>query len=494
MGEGASNSGESFFSLRFSRGAAINASLAAASGVLASLAFPPYELWPFAWIALVPLCIALRRTHAVRASGWLALLFGIVFFSLTLRWLSAIFGTGLIGVSLLASLPLVLFGLAYRFASARSSKIALMLMTPVLWLAVDWLRCDGWYFRFSWAQLGFTLTPCGWGLRIYPLLGVYGATFLIVLVNAAITAALDSKLDRRSRGLALILAGMTVGSICLAACFVRSPISGNELTVRAVQDESGDLETLKELTLKPGEPALIVWPEYSVSEYPLSRPALLAELREVARDSRGVVIVGCKEHAPRNVRCDWFRRRTMADGLFYNTALLIGPQGEVLGTYHKAHPIQMFSDGVPGGAYPVFATPAGPVGVAICYDFDFASCPLNLVRNGAELIAVPTFDPADWGALQHFQHARMAQARAAEVGRWVVRATSSGVSQIIDPRGRVTGSIAEPVSGQLTRSAACVTYLTPYCRATFVLPYLCVGTSVIWLAYLGFRRSARNSD
>jgi apolipoprotein N-acyltransferase len=494
VGERATGSGESFFSLRITRSIAVDASLAVGSGVLASLAFPPYELWPLAWVALVPLLIALRRTQAVRASGWLALLFGIVFISLTLRWLSAIFGTGLVGVSLLGSLPLILFGLSYRFVSARSSPSALVLMTPILWLAVDWLRCDGWYFRFSWAQLGFTLTPCAWGLRIYPVIGVYGATFLMVLVNAAVAATLDGESGRRSSKIGLILAGMIVGSACVAACLVRPPVPGGALTVRAVQDESGDLETLKQLTLKPGKPTLTVWPEYSVSEYPLSRPALLAELRQVARESGGVLILGCKEHTPRNARCDWFRRRARSDGLFYNTALLIGPQGNVLGTYHKTHPIQLFSDGVPGGAYPVFATPAGRVGIAICYDFDFASCPLNLVRNGAELLAVPTFDPANWGGLQHRQHARMAQARAAEMGRWVVRATSSGVSQIIDPRGRVTGSISELLSGQLTRPAARVADLTTYCRATFVLPYLCMGATIICLAYLGFRRSARNSD
>ncbi|MDO8588195.1 MAG: nitrilase-related carbon-nitrogen hydrolase [Armatimonadota bacterium] len=479
------------FPISVIRGGALNAALVVISALLASLAFPPHELWPLAWVCLVPLFIALGRTSAVRASGWLALLFGLVFLGFTLRWLTNIFGTGIVGIMLLGSLPFVLFGLAYRFVYARSSPLAAALMTPVLWLAVDWLRCDGWYFRFSWAQLGFTQISWRGGLAFYPLVGVYGVTLLIALVNSGVAALFDRRLGLRTR-CGFLEACVAIAAAGVILSFLAQPFhSGAKVIVGAVQDESGDVEALKQLTVGGNprlRPYLVVWPEYAVYDYPLSKPALLAELRRVARKSGSVLILGCKERAPANAPCDWFRRRAMGDELFYNAALIIGPKGDVLGTYHKTHPIQLFSDGVPGRSYPVFSTPSGRVGVAICYDFDFASSALNLVRNGAEIIVVPTFDPGSWGALQHVQHARMAQARAAEAGRWVVRATSSGVTQIINPGGEVTAQLPQMRSSALSGRAAFRSGLTPYVRVGYLLPYVCAALSAIWLAAPVLRR------
>lgn len=370
--------------------APVNALLVIISALLASLAFPPYELWPVAWICFIPLLAALRRTESIRASGWLALLFGVVFLSVTLRWLSAIFGTGMVGVALLGSLPFILFGLAYRLTWKYSPANVAALMTPVLWLAVDWLRCDGWYFRFSWAQLGFTQVNSPFGTRLYPLIGVYGVTFLIVLVNSGLSALFLRPPKSRPLAISLI-----VVVICLiGAILIQLPPGASGFSVCAVQDESGDMDTLKQLTRKAD---LVVWPEYSVPEYPLSRPILLSELRETAKSSKGVLVVGCKQHAPRNARCDWFRRRAMGAELFYNTALVIDRDGRIVGIYHKKHPIQLFADGVPGQSGPVFMTDYISIGIAICYDFDFASSSLNLVRNDARILVVPTFDPASWG-------------------------------------------------------------------------------------------------
>jgi apolipoprotein N-acyltransferase len=89
----------------------------------------------------------------------------------------------------------------------------------------------------------------------------------------------------------------------------------------------------------------------------------------------------------------------------------------------------------------VFATGAGRVGVAICFDFDFAHTSRQLVWNGAELLVVPTYDAADWGAAQHLQHSAMTTARAVEHRRAVVRAASSGISQIVDPDGALLAQV-----------------------------------------------------
>lgn len=483
---------------RFLRGAGLNVLLVVASGVFASFLFPPREVWWFGWVYLLPLLIALRRTTTVRAAGWLMVLFGLAFFTSTLSWLNAIFGISVVGIFVLASLPWVLFGLAYRVLVASTARwhssllagAAVALLTPVFWLAVEWIRCEGWYFQFSWAQFGFAFTSCRRGGVLYPYLGVYGVTFGLMLVNAIMVEILLAKTrwPGKLAGVAALAAALIPLSLYLNAPVGIADVPG-ELTrpfrVEVVQNEMGSLRQLKAdtLSLAALKPQLIVWPEYALMDYPLDDPKLLAELQDVARTMHCTLILGCKNHVPHNTRVDWLRRRAMESmegALYGNIALVIGPDGQVLGTYQKTHPIQFFSDGVPGRSYPTFATEVGRVGIGICYDFDFASCPRRLVQNGAEVLVVPTFDAGEWTEVQHVQHARMAQARAAESGRWVVRATSSGVSQLISPSGFVTAVIWNGEIDATMGIASPQQKITPYVRWTYRLPYVCLAVMLLW--------------
>jgi apolipoprotein N-acyltransferase len=139
---------------------------------------------------------------------------------------------------------------------------------------------------------------------------------------------------------------------------------------------------------------------------------------------------------------------------------------------------------VPGDHSPSFATPVGRLGIAICYDFDYAACTWQAVHNGAELLAVPTYDAAGWSDLQHTQHARIAQTRAAEAGRWVLRATSSGVSQVITSRGEIAALLPNHVSGTVRAQVYPLTQRTLYIRLCYLLPYACVALSCLVLLLL----------
>ncbi|MHB0938261.1 MAG: apolipoprotein N-acyltransferase [Armatimonadota bacterium] len=465
----------------------VNIALAVLSGVLTGLAFPPFELWPLAWVALVPLLVALRRTTQWRFAGYLALLFGMSLCAVSLHWMTAIFGPLAVGVFFLASLPWLLFGLAYRTLCDRSQPWSVLLMTPVLWLAVDWIRCDGWYFEFSWLQLGFTVVPGEGGAHpvLYPLIGVYGVTFLIVLVNAALAIVL-TKRDWRIPALAAGIIG-----IVLVVAGVRQHAPDYDLLHpksyqgMIVQDESSNFDDLLRITraeLTP-ETRLVVWPEYAQAAYPLENKLIMKDLTDAARETHATFVFGSQEHAPKGTPCDWLRRRGMPD-LYYNTAFVLSPQGEILGKYYKTHPIQFFADGVPGRSFHTIPSPVGRLGVAICYDFDYASTALTLVRNGAEVLVVPTMDATSWGETQHRQHTRMAQARTAEVGRYTLRATSSGISQILTPTGRPLASIPFGESKAAVANFTPMTTLTPYVRFTWLLPYLCLAAALCWALWV----------
>jgi hypothetical protein len=109
---------------------------------------------------------------------------------------------------------------------------------------------------------------------------------------------------------------------------------------------------------------------------------------------------------------------------------------------------------------------------------------VNLVKNGAEVLVVPTYDSMAWTELQHTQHSQMAQCRAAEVDRWVLRSTSSGISQIIQPDGSLANSIPNGESSSMTGSFEKCTGMTPYMRGPYLLPYICFGIGTLWGIWL----------
>jgi len=107
--------------------------------------------------------------------------------------------------------------------------------------------------------------------------------------------------------------------------------------------------------------------------------------------------------------------------LVFNTSVLIGPDGQLIGKYRKVClPRSEVEGGIcPGDEYPVFETPFGKVGMMICYDGFFPEVARALANNGAEVIAWPV-----WGC-----NPLLAQARACENHVYVVSSTYTGVDQ-----------------------------------------------------------------
>lgn len=429
-------------------------------------------------VSLVPLLIALQRTTALRAAGWLALVWALAFHAISLSWLTTIFGASVPAILAITALPWYLFGVGYRFVQ-RNLPRAAVLVAPILWVAVDWLRCEGWYFEFSWAQLGFAhVAPA----TLYRFIGVYGLTFVIVGFNAiGVEVVRQAPNWRRFSAIAAIVAVVT----SVLPMTVDDAVVG-EHSAAVVQQGHGDLETLERLTREAAEKGadLIAWPETAVRTDLLDHPDLRTRLADLARDTGATLVVGGWARAPEDAPIDWLRRRAMeasGNGMLYNAAMVIAPDGEILGSYHKTHPIQFFADGVPGDSYPVFDTPAGRIGVAICYDFDYASTSRRLIERGAEVLVVPTVDSEDWPVVQHRQHAHMARVRAAEAACPVIRPAAYGISQILTPTGQVTATITSGEAG--IRVARYQIVRAPRPAITWPwLPHVCLGVSLLLVA------------
>ncbi len=125
-----------------------------------------------------------------------------------------------------------------------------------------------------------------------------------------------------------------------------------------------------------------------------------------------------------------------AGTVLYNTSVLLGPDGELVGTYRKVClPREEIAQGItPGTEYPVFNTPFGKVGMMICWDVHFPEVARNLANNGAEIIAMPI-----WGG-----NPTLARARAIENQIYLITSTYTErpdwmITAIFGHRGQVLG-------------------------------------------------------
>jgi apolipoprotein N-acyltransferase len=124
----------------------------------------------------------------------------------------------------------------------------------------------------------------------------------------------------------------------------------------------------------------------------------------------------------------------------HNCAALVAPDGRTLGVYNKTHLFMGERLAVTAGhETPAFASPLGTVGMEICFDTLYTDVTRGLVRHGAQLIAMPNFDPPTPQGVLHELHSAMLPFRAVENHVPFVRADSNGCSQIINANGRIVG-------------------------------------------------------
>ena len=145
--------------------------------------------------------------------------------------------------------------------------------------------------------------------------------------------------------------------------------------------------------------------------------------------------------------------------------------------------------GLPARRTPaIIDTELGRLGPQICYDLAFEDGSRKVAQLGAQLLVSPTLDPMKWGVLQHEQHSDMSGARAVEAGLWLVRAASSGRSQIIDPLGFTRAELATGKEGVLTGTAYLRAGGTFYTRLGWLFAPLALAVTAAALLFVLFKR------
>ena len=443
--------------------------LAALSGLLLFSAFPPLDRGLLAWVALVPLLLAIQG-RTPRVAFRLGYLAGWVWFGLLLSWIT-LFGitTWVVLVAAMALYP-GLFAWAVRHLARRRPHAALWL-APLLWTAVEVVRADG-PLAFPWGFLGVSQHRVLPALQLAALGGVHLVSLAVVLGNVLVVTLVRRPVPWRPLAAAgaLLAAGLLVGTWRAGWALPAGPVAaalqpnvppllkGDAATRRA------QLARMRELTVRAARDgaALIVFPESAV---PVNLFGPAGALHTVAAWAPERVVVAT----------------SLEVGTTAQNSVAVISGGRVWGRYAKRRLVPFGEAGITPGRWtdPV-ATPLGRLGVAVCYESAFALPSLRAAQRGADVLVVVTNDGWFGRSAGPAQHAAFAAVRAVETGRSVVRAANTGISLIVDPLGRVRASLGLDRAG-VVRAPLSAPVTTPYLRGGWLVAPAALAAALLLL-------------
>jgi apolipoprotein N-acyltransferase len=459
---------------------------AVASALLLLFAFPDFDVWPLAWVALVPLLFQIAHRPRAAQSFVSGLLAGTIFFYTSCHWLTypmiryAEFPAWLAQVLLLplaaaGGLFPALFALGLSRLCAQRGARALLLAPP-MWAACEWARLG--VIGQLWNAVGYSQAFQPALIQAARFGGVYAVSFLVVAVNAAIAYVL---LKRNVRGVLVSLAVVAcVALLIIAFGMTRAPGSMNETAVVVVAVQPNVIPDFKRaeseydaLRLRHFElsdaalraideggavgnnggdavarvPRVVVWPE-SPMNFSLDRDRRFRE--EVARfvgEHRASLLFNSLEPA--------------AGGGGYNAAVLVNEKGLLAAQYDKIRlmpfgeyvPLPRWVPGAdslrgvvgdftPGERYTLIPLGEGESGpraaTFICLESAYPYITRRLVLEGADVLIEMTNDAYQGDTAVLRQHLSNAVFRAVETGRVLLRVTNTGISAHVTPRGEVT--------------------------------------------------------
>jgi len=412
---------ESFVTIRpvlepISHRAAVGWFLLAVAAFHAAYSFPSLSFLMGVFVfALIRLSHARSGRYAVRVG----LALGLSLYGPQLGFFWTIFGPAAIALWLVLAFWLAAFLGTLHQCRERFGALTAAVLAPALWMGFEFFRGELYYLRFTWLNVGYAFSSQPLLLSLF---GVYGMGFVLM----ALAAVADMMTGPRALVMklsVLVALALAVNVPAVRPGLVRQP-SGSGPRIAALQ-----LEFPAEVQIVPAlEQLRRAQPEtdlFVLSEYTFDGP-VPKRVGDWCRQHGKFLIAGGKEELP--------------GGTFYNTAFVIGTNGEVVFQQAKSVPIQFFKDGLPALEQKLWPSPWGNLGLCICYDLSYTRVTDTLIDLGAQALIVPTMDVVDWGEHQHRLHARVAPVRAAEYRIPILRVASSGISQLVADDGSVTAS------------------------------------------------------
>ncbi len=496
----------------------VGSGIAAVAGMLLALSFAPLGWWPLGLVAPAVLIWlwqdATPRRAAVLGFWFNAGTFGLGTYWLYIAiaeiggaplWLTSILMAGLIAI--MGSYHALLGWAVARWLPGRGA-LRWLVGIPAMWLLIEWFR--GWFLTgFGWLSLGYSQTDT-WLGDLAPVVGQFGIGYLVLLIAGALVTLLLGMRGER------IVSGVLVAVIAVPAVALRNVEwtrpSGAPITVAVVQgaipqdqkwidgnlDET--LELYRDLTREAHGARLIVWPESAIPDLINNHTGFLGDVyREASAAGSGLVMGAMRESEnPRTGEKEYF-----------NSVISMDRAADGVGFYDKHHLVP-FTEFVPVPKFvrdwlrlanlpsedfnrgekeqPPLEAAGQRIFANVCYEDGYGSTQLPALRTATMLVNV-TNDAWFGHSTARYQHLQISQMRAKEAGRPMVRAANTGVSAVIDERGRIVTRAPEYVAHVMRGSLQPRAGLTPY-AATGNWPIICLALVLsLASAHYGRRRN-----
>jgi apolipoprotein N-acyltransferase len=433
---------------------AVSVALCLASGAALSLALPPGNAGPMAFVAMAPFLWLVRRVRP-RRGALFGFAFGLAYFGALLWWVDRFGQLAWSALTIASAAFVAAFGLVAPILWRRSHPIRSSVGLAALWTAMEFARGAWPLGGFTWGGVAYTQANDRFLLPLASVTGALGVTFAVVLVNALLVAALGRGRRHPVTALAAIVLAATVA---FAPVFIVIPAAnGKPVRVATVQVDvrrsassdpvQQDLSVAKQNVdeyrrLASDPPQLGVWGEDALDPGATAYPVVRAAVSDAVRDVGAPALIGAVTTSP--------------DGTNRNQTLLYDGRGQVVDRYTKTHLVpfgeyvpwrsalswisalqQVPLDLTPGTVMHPFSIDGLTFGSLICFENSFPSIDRQLVAQGAQFLVVSTNNASYGMSAASAQHLVMSRFRAVENARWVVHAAVSGISAYIDPEGGV---------------------------------------------------------
>lgn len=514
--------------------------LVSALGAVFSLT--AFESGFLAWFCLLPFLYALRQASVITGAV-LGFLFGYVYGYGTFSWLPATEGVSNAQFIFLIvptfSLFYVAFGLLYsQIRPAIGSWI--IIGGPALWVALEYARANFFFLSLPWNFIAHSQYRYLSLIQISDITGMYGISFLIVMVNQFLSQVLvflsrpggcaphaiaDAGLGKNwlvSLIAVIVLISLTLfygqqniklqeGDGHIRAALVQANVMAKDNMPPAERSEH--LKAYHKLSLEAAEkkPDLIIWPASSLPAEFRSR-VVRRTVQRIARESNTYLLVG-------GAGVEKFKPRKEGQVPYSNSEFLIAPNGRLKKRYNKIHLVP-FNEYLPlqgkitwpqwitplqysfirGEEHTLFEVSDAKFGTPICWEGLFSDLFRRFVKAGANFMVNVTNDGFTGRTAAPYQTLAMTVFRAVENRVVVLRASTTGVSCFIGADGDIVERIQDNagndifVSGILVRDVPLYNTKTFYTTHGDIFAVAAIGVVVVSFLFSLYTRWRRSSE
>ncbi len=479
-----------------------NIALCVLSAGLLVISYPQIEWWPLAWVALVPWLWAIEGKSA-RAAFALSYGTGFIFFGGTVGWLVYVTYPGAFLMAAFLALYVALFGLAFHYFRKLPTTPRVFVLAAT-WVCLEFIRSNL-FTGFGWVTLGHSQYKNLFLIQIADITGVYGVSFLVMLVNLLVFETLKSGSDIASiRKIQILTCVLLVAALGYGLWTVSRGTPSSSVNIGIVQPNVAqsikwepqlrDVIVRKHIGLSrllQGQNLdMIVWPETAMPGITWESPALLEEIRQTAIQLKTAILFGAI---------------TEENSHYFNSALAFSRDGVLTGRYDKIHLVPFgeylplrpwlgwinqfvaLDDFTSGKEYTLLEAgcPQKAFATLICFEDTLSYLRRNFTNAGAKFFVNMTNDAWFQDTKAPFLHLQAAVLGCVENKRALVRSANTGVSVLIDPFGRMVSAVQDPhgkktfISGVASARLPLMEGKTVYTKYGDIFTYLCFAC-ILW--------------